>query len=286
MLKSAGHGATRSTTASRRSGARAAEFDARADGREHAGHGRPGCVETSPLRNRRSGSPPFVAPTADATEETRRHAEEAGSRLDQAGRTWSSSSASSIAWSRRPAAREPGPPPETAFWPQRGASAPVLDRPTGPLASAGRLRRFLGGRIGLHRHAEQLVEELEALALDVDVAAFRNRARAFCSSAAHLGASALFDLPRWRGIGPAELTDAGADTSMQLRSGFERLRGRSGGAGAAGPRARSRLSRQQPGRPPRAPASEHNDAAGRPSSRSIRRRSASSSPARSPPRCR
>ena len=73
--------------------------------------------------------------------------------------------------------------------------------------------------------AEQLVEELEAAALHVDAAAFRDRAHALRSSAAHLGATALFELClKWRGIGPDQLTAEGAHYAMRLRSEFERLR--------------------------------------------------------------
>jgi two-component system sensor histidine kinase RpfC len=73
--------------------------------------------------------------------------------------------------------------------------------------------------------AEQLVDELEAAALDRDAATFRDRAHALRSSAAHIGATAVFDLClAWRGIGPDDLASQGADFATLLRSEFERLR--------------------------------------------------------------
>ena len=70
-----------------------------------------------------------------------------------------------------------------------------------------------------------MVEELEAAALHRDAAAFRDRAHALRSSAAHLGATALFELClEWRGIGADELAAEGGTYAMRLRSEFERLR--------------------------------------------------------------
>jgi two-component system sensor histidine kinase RpfC len=112
------------------------------------------------------------------------------------------------------------PPAETG-------TKPVLD-----LAHLDRLRQlddhddFLGGLIrDFIADAEQLVEELEAATLEGDAAAFRDRAHALRSSAAHLGATALFELClEWRGIGTDELTAQGGTYAMRLRSEFERLR--------------------------------------------------------------
>jgi two-component system sensor histidine kinase RpfC len=72
---------------------------------------------------------------------------------------------------------------------------------------------------------EQLVDELEAAALERDAATFRDRAHALRGSAAHIGATALFELClEWRGIGPDDLATEGADYATFLRSEFERLR--------------------------------------------------------------
>jgi two-component system sensor histidine kinase RpfC len=66
----------------------------------------------------------------------------------------------------------------------------------------------------------------------------------FRSSAAHIGASALFELClAWRGIGPAELAARGAEHVARLRFEFERLR-RALGAELAAPR-RDLVSRQR-----------------------------------------
>jgi two-component system sensor histidine kinase RpfC len=73
--------------------------------------------------------------------------------------------------------------------------------------------------------AEQLVDELEVAALDRDAATFRDRAHALRSSAAHIGATAVFELcHEWRGIGPDDLAAEGADYATRLKSEFERLR--------------------------------------------------------------
>jgi two-component system sensor histidine kinase RpfC len=174
-------------------------------------------------------APPFIALTADATEETRRQCEDAGiaayvtkpvdmeqlllliDRVAQPARAVTARVHSSHA---RP------PRTGTGAW-------PVLD-PT----HLTRLRQlddhddFLGGLIrDFIADAEQLVEELEAAALHCDAAAFRDRAHALRSSAAHLGATALFELClQWRGIGRDDLAAEGSAHAMRLRSEFERLR--------------------------------------------------------------
>jgi two-component system sensor histidine kinase RpfC len=174
-------------------------------------------------------APPFIALTADATEETRRHCEEAGMAgyvtkpvdmqqlLDLIDRV-----------------TEPGPAVSAPAEPSRARptgtaaeTAPVLDA-----SHLDRLRQlddhddFLGGLIrDFIADAEQLVEELETAALDCDPAAFRDRAHALRSSAAHLGATALFELClQWRGMGTDELAAEGSVYSMRVRSEFERLR--------------------------------------------------------------
>ncbi len=73
--------------------------------------------------------------------------------------------------------------------------------------------------------AEELIAELARAALASDAATFRDRAHALRSSAAHIGASALFDLCLgWRGIGAAELAERGAACVARLTAEFERLR--------------------------------------------------------------
>jgi two-component system sensor histidine kinase RpfC len=108
----------------------------------------------------------------------------------------------------------------------RATAAPVLD-PT----YLDRLRElddqddFLVGLVqDFISDAAQLVDEIEAAALKCDAAAFRERAHALRSSAAHLGATAVFELClEWRGIGADDLAAAGSAYAMRLRSEFERL---------------------------------------------------------------
>jgi two-component system, sensor histidine kinase RpfC len=173
--------------------------------------------------------PPFVALTADATEETRRAGEDAGidaylvkpvnvdELLPLVERlTWAAPS--------RPRAR----PARAPLAPAAGAGAPpVLD----PML-LGRLRQlddqddFVAGLIkDFIVDAEELIAELDRASLAGDATAFRDRAHALRSSAAHIGASALFDLCLdWRGIGSAELAERGPACLTQLRVEFERLR--------------------------------------------------------------
>ena len=174
-------------------------------------------------------STPFIALTADATEETRRQCEEAGI----------------AGYVTKPVEMEqllglidrlthPDPAMRSRAQPSRprpagtGAkAAPVLDA-----THLDRLRLlddhddFLGGLIrDFITDAGQLVDELEAAALHCDAAAFRDRAHALRSSAAHLGASAVFELClEWRGIGVDDLAARGSAYATQLRSEFERLR--------------------------------------------------------------
>ena len=189
-------------------------------------------------------STPFIALTADATEETRRACEEAGM----------------AAYLTKPVDMEQlltlidrvaHPDPAVTSWPHSSRTPPAAtDTRPGPVLDTTHLDRlrqlddhddFLGGLIrDFIADAEQLVEELEAAALHCDAAAFRDRAHALRSSAAHLGATALFELClQWRGIGADELAAEGSAYAMRLRSEFERLRdalllelGRQGAPGA------------------------------------------------------
>jgi two-component system sensor histidine kinase RpfC len=235
-------------------------------------------------------SPPFVALTADATDETRRQCEEAGF----------------AAYLTKPLDMEQllsvidrlaGAQPPASAWSAdavHAAAADVQGRPTLDLAHLDRLHQlddsdgFLDGLIrDFIADAEQLVEELEAAALDADAAAFRDRAHALRSSAAHLGATALFELClNWRGIGPDRLAAEGAQYAMQLRSEFERLRdalmievARQGPSGHAG------LSPQQPAPHGEGAGSGHGDATGRVPSAPCAADRPHPDPGPSPPRC-
>jgi two-component system, sensor histidine kinase RpfC len=173
-------------------------------------------------------SPPFIALTADATEETRRECAEAGM----------------VAYLTKPVDMEqllvlidrmahPDPAVRSSY--SSHAQPLGTDSQPGPVLDARHLDRlrqlddhddFLGGLIrDFITDAEQLVEELETAALHCDAAAFRDRAHALRSSAAHLGATALFELClQWRGIGTDELAAEGSVYAMRVRSEFERLR--------------------------------------------------------------
>jgi two-component system sensor histidine kinase RpfC len=173
-------------------------------------------------------APPFIALTADASDETRRQCEEAGivgyvtkpvdmdQLLGLIDRAAHPDPAVTL--------REPSRPRPTGNGADTG---PVLDA-----TYLDRLRQlddaddFLDGLIrDFIADAEQLVEELEAAALNCDAAAFRDRAHALRSSAAHLGATAVFELClEWRGIGSDDLAAEGSAHAMRLRSEFERLR--------------------------------------------------------------
>jgi two-component system sensor histidine kinase RpfC len=172
-------------------------------------------------------SPPFIALTADATEDTRRECEEAGFAAyltKPVGMEQILGLIDRVASAQQAVS----PRPQGGHMAGSGAAA----RPTLDATHLDRLRQlddcddFLGGLIrDFIADAEQLVEELEAAALKGDAAAFRDRAHALRSSAAHLGATALFDLClKWRGIGPDELAAEGVRYTMSLKSEFERLR--------------------------------------------------------------
>jgi len=175
--------------------------------------------------------PAFIALTADATDETRRQCETAGFEGYLAkpvdvvelltlvdGLTGSLPTAPPVPLGQ-----------VDARWPAHGALAvpPALD----PVLLE-RLRQ-LDEQDGFVRQiiddfildAEQLIGELGAAAVAVDVATFRDRAHALRSSAAHIGARALFELCLgWRGIGAAELAAQGTGHTARLEIEFERLR--------------------------------------------------------------
>ena len=176
--------------------------------------------------------PRFVALTADASDETRRQSAEAGidaymtkpvearellSLVDRLTRT---------APSRRPA-NEPKKSAVVVPHPRLAGAVPVLDHDClerlrqlddedGFVASV--LTDFL-------EDAEQLVGEIARAALQRDAMTFRDGAHALRSSAAHIGATAIFELClSWRRISPEELAQDGADHAARLESAFEQLR--------------------------------------------------------------
>jgi two-component system sensor histidine kinase RpfC len=174
--------------------------------------------------------PAFIALTADATDETRRQCEAAGIEgylakpvdidellpmIDRLTRLVTG------AEPRRRLERAQAPSPAAA------APLPALDR-----SLLDRLRQLddQDGFVSQVIHdfladAEQLLAELAAAAQAKDALAFRDRAHALRSSAAHIGATALFQLCLgWRGIGAAELAAQGADCIARLDTEFERLR--------------------------------------------------------------
>ncbi len=174
-------------------------------------------------------APPFIALTADATEETRRECEEAGIA---AYLTKPVDMEQLLLLIDGVVLSEPGV--TSRLHPSR-ARPPRTDAQAGPVLDATHLERlrqlddhddFLDSLIrDFIADAAQLVEELETAALHGDAVAFRDRAHALRSSAAHLGATALFELClEWRGIGKDELAAEGSAYAMRLRSEFERLR--------------------------------------------------------------
>ena len=175
--------------------------------------------------------PPFVALTADATEETRRKCAEAG--MD-ACVTKPVDVAHLLEVVDRLTRSKPdvgggraAPSAEVVPHPRWGGGTPALDP-----SYLERLRQldpeddFLVAIIeDFTADAEHLIDELAAAAAAGDAEAFRDRAHALRSSAAHIGASALFELCLgWRGISSTELGNDGAAHVARLGSEFERLR--------------------------------------------------------------
>ena len=178
--------------------------------------------------------PPFVALTADATDETRRQCQRRGIDAYLTKPVEVEELLSLVDRLTRPGRRRRPRPVRTGAGggprPRRGATTlPVLDR-----SCLERLRQlddqeddFLARLINdFLADAEQLVAEIEAAAAAATPTTFRDRAHALRSSAAHVGATALFELCLgWRGIGREELAEQRRRaTSPRLRSEFERLR--------------------------------------------------------------
>jgi two-component system sensor histidine kinase RpfC len=174
-------------------------------------------------------APPFIALTADATEETRRQCEAAGIA---AYVTKPVDMEQLLLLIDRVAQRARAVAKRAQSGRTRSGGTGTVAGPVLDATHLARLRQlddqddFLGGLIrDFIADAEQLVAELEAAALHCDAAAFRDRAHALRSSAAHLGATALFELClQWRGIGRDDLAAEGSAHAMRLRSEFERLR--------------------------------------------------------------
>jgi two-component system sensor histidine kinase RpfC len=178
-------------------------------------------------------TPRFVALTADVSDETRRQSAEAGidayvtkpvevrellSLVDRLTRPPGPSIALQA---------EPRPSAVVVPHPRLAKSSPVLDPDRlerlqqlddedGFVASV--IRDFL-------EDAEQLVGQIAQAAAERDAETFRDCAHALRSSAAHIGATAIFDLClAWRRITADELAAYGAGHAARLESAFEQLR--------------------------------------------------------------
>ena len=176
--------------------------------------------------------PRFVALTADASDETRRQSAEAGidayvtkpvevrellSLVDRLTRSGPAPVPSS----------EPRTSAVVVPHPRMAAALPVLDHDC-----LERLRQlddedgFVAAVItDFLQDAEQLVRQIARAAAERDADTFRDCAHALRSSAAHIGATAIFELClAWRRITPDELAEHGAGHTARLESAFEQLR--------------------------------------------------------------
>lgn len=174
------------------------------------------------------GNPPFVALTADATEESRKRCLEAGidayltkpidtdhllALVDRLTQSTDSSTSDVGAVVVRD--------------PRLVGRLPVLDR-----THLDRLRQLDDGDDFVVEVVQDFIADAEGLVAELEMAAavgnaktFRDNAHALRSSAAHMGATALFELClEWRGIDQSELVSRGAGYAARLRSEFERLR--------------------------------------------------------------
>ncbi len=173
----------------------------------------------------------FVALTADVTEEARRDCAAAGIRefvtkpVDAAQLLALVQRLTGAAPSQRRGV-EARPGGVVVPHPRLTSASPALDK-----SYMDRLRQlddddgFVAEVIrDFLLDAAQLVDELAAAALAGDAVRFRDRAHALRSSAAHIGATAIFELCLgWRGMAPPELAQEGARHVARLRAEFERL---------------------------------------------------------------
>jgi two-component system sensor histidine kinase RpfC len=175
--------------------------------------------------------PRFVALTADASDDTRRESAAAGIDAYVTKPIEVRELLSLVDRLTRPEQAATPPEPRTSAvvvpHPRLASGSPVLD-PTrlerlrllddddGFVADV--IRDFIDD-------ADELVREIVAAAGARDAEAFRDRAHALRSSAAYLGATAIFDLClAWRRITPEELAEHGVSYAMRLEAAFEQLR--------------------------------------------------------------
>lgn len=188
-------------------------------------------------------TPRFVALTADASDETRRQSAEAGidayvtkpievrellSLIDRLTRSEAEDQGASAATEADlPGIEVAAPSAVVVPHPSVAAGTPVLDR-----TYVDRLRQlddedgFLEAVIGdFIADADELAMQLEAAAEQGDSVAFRDCAHAIRSSAAHIGATSVFEMClTWRHVDTAEVTEHGRVYAERLKSELERLR--------------------------------------------------------------
>ena len=176
--------------------------------------------------------PRFVALTADASDETRRQSAEAG--ID-AYVTKPVEVRELLSLVDRLTRSTPAPMPVTeprssavvVPHPRMAGALPVLDHDC-----LERLRQlddqdgFVASVINdFLADGDELVRQIKRAAAERDVGAFRDCAHALRSSAAHIGATAVFELClAWRRITPDELAEHGASHVARLEAAFEQLR--------------------------------------------------------------
>jgi two-component system, sensor histidine kinase RpfC len=176
--------------------------------------------------------PRFVALTADASDETRRQSAEAGIDAYVTKPVEVRELLSLVDRLTRPApvAVPSGEPRTSAVvvpHPRMAGALPVLDHDC-----LERLRQlddedgFVATVINdFLEDAEELVRQIGRAARARDADAFRDCAHALRSSAAHIGATAIFELClAWRRITPDELAEHGASHAARLEAAFEQLR--------------------------------------------------------------
>jgi two-component system, sensor histidine kinase RpfC len=176
--------------------------------------------------------PRFVALTADASDETRRQSAEAGIDAYVTKPVEVRELLSLVDRLTRPGpAPVPSTEPRTSAvvvpHPRMAGASPVLDHDC-----LERLRQlddedgFVAAVItDFLEDADQLVREMACAAANCDADTFRDCAHALRSSAAHIGATAIFELClAWRRITPDELAEHGAGHVARLESTFEQLR--------------------------------------------------------------